>query len=105
MIEPTSLDIIDGYGSCDTPDSDFFLCPETYEYYPSLVIELTKPDRRFRIVVYPDNKFRTRFHLTIIGGTDKPDQLVDSSSSEMLDPLREERPECFEWLLFHPEWL
>lgn len=27
------------------------------------------------------------------------------SKSEFIDRLRDAYPDCFEWLLFHPEWL
>ena len=100
MIEPIKLaDMLLG-DVRDSPHHDFFLCPETYDYYPSLVIKLQDPARLFRIVTYPDGKRNTSYHCT---GTATGN--LNLSLETLMDTIRTERPECMEWLLFHPEWL
>jgi len=82
----------------DSTHHDFFLCAETTYYYPSLVIKLH--DRLIRIVTYPDCKHKTIYHISYSSNIAE-----DLQSETLIDMLRSERPECLEWLLFHPEWL
>lgn len=75
---------------------DFFIEPETDNCYSALVIVID--GSMFRSIKYAD--YGCTFHQYL---SDRSYRMMPKE--EFISVIQASRPECFEWLLFHPEWM
>lgn len=100
MIEPRL--IAQGYDFDDhiidlVRTTDFFIEEDHPDFYPCLAIVIG--DTIYRSVMYDGTDSKHSFFYYV-------GNIVQYiSREEFISAVQDGRPECFDWLLFHPEWL
>lgn len=100
MIEPKEVERAPDTMMPHMRDKDLFTI-EIGSFYKYLIIAIT--DTTGLSIFYEDNKDVVCYRYDMIYGSET--RPISCSLEDLLDEVGRQRPKCFEWFLFHPEWL